>query len=125
MIMNSRLLRLLDVTRKENKELSERVAQLEKELEDTLIINEQLSNAYAKTCGDLLHERKVNESLVKHSHILFKKLCDMEEEKKKNDNSKREKEKIAELAEKYKAMTPTIDDLEVFFKGSIANGTKD
>lgn len=121
--MNSRLLRLLDVTRKENKELSERVAQLEKELEDTLIINEQLSNAYAKTWGDLLHERKVNESLVKHSHVLFEKLACMQ--KIRMVKPKVKEVKIPTLEEKYKATKPTLDDLEDIFKGRIADGTKD
>lgn len=121
--MNSRLYRLLDITRKENKELSERVAQLEKELEDTLIINDQLSNCYAKTYGELLHERKVNDSLVKHSHILFEKILSMEEDKK--DVPKEKEIKIPTLEERVKAVKPTIDDLEEMFKETIADGTKD
>ena len=121
--MNSRLLRLLDVTRKENKELSERVAQLEKELEDAWIINDQLSNSYAKTWGDLLHERKVNDSLVKHSHILFEKLRSMETIRMVLPKVK--EVKIPTLEERYKAIKPTLDDLEDIFKGSIADGTKD
>lgn len=121
--MNSRLLRLLDVTRKENKELSERVAQLEKELEDAWTINDQLSSAYAKTWGNLLHERKVNESLVKHSHVLFEKLASMQ--KIRMVLPKVKEVKIPTLEERYKATKPTLDDLEDIFKGSIADGTKD
>lgn len=111
--MKSRLYRLLDVTRKENLELTERVMQLEKELICEREINDDLMNAYGRVHDLYMKEKKVNDTLVKHSHILFEKLSKMQELRQHFPKPKVE------------ARKPTSEELEDLFKETIADGTKD
>lgn len=90
----------------QNKELREHINHLEKMIEGLVKENCSLIDKVADLRKQYEHECKVNDSLIKHSYILFEYLA----------NSK---------GTKSVAFKPTPNDLELFFKDSIANGTKD
>ena len=117
--MNSRLFRLLVETRKQNVELLEKIDSLERQL----AIESKLLNGVLESYGSLYeqyeHEKKNNDVLVKHSHILFEKLSSMQKIKMVLPNVKEVVVDPSKVAHK-----PTYEELEDIFKGDIARGKK-
>lgn len=118
--MQSRLFKLLDETRKQNFELSEKVEFLEKELELERKILGDLLDRYGDLYQKYEHEKKLTDTLVKHSHILFQKLESMQKVRMVLPNIKEVIVDPNQVAHK-----PTQAELEDIFKESIVHGKKD
>ena len=101
-----------------NNELHKHIDHLEKIIEGLVNENCSLLKKYKESEERLEHELKNNDVLVKYAHELFKRLCNMQKIRMVLPN-------VKEVHVPSKAFKPNPNDLETFFKESIAYGTKD
>ena len=101
-----------------NSELHKHIDHLEKMIEGLVNENCSLLKKYKESEERLEHEPKNNDVLVKYAHELFKRLCNMQKIRMVLPN-------VKEVHVPSKAFKPNPNDLETFFKESIAYGTKD